>query len=280
MCTTGALRTDTGYFLFKNKDFGRARFEDRLVIEEDVFGIAGVETWAGTDPDLDRFSGFSLGANRHGLLCCDSNVRTVPGLNYDRLTEIALREGTDVRSGVAAVERAMGEDPYIWANLVMIDERQLATVEVRGQDLKATFHGEDRIARSNHHVELGATPEDDDTVTTLPRLRSATRRIRDAQRLADIFELQESHDHGESGICNHTSYDTVYSYVFERSNGDTTLHVTQGKPCQNPDRTALRLPLGSEWSPAAVTALLDAYPTRRSHSPAWPRRQVPGPTGG
>ena len=264
MCTTGALRTETGYFLFKNKDFGRTSFEDRLVVEEDVFGIAGVETWAGTDPDLDRFSGFSLGANRHGLLCCDSNVRTVPGLNYDRLTEIALREGTDVPSAVAAVERAMSRTPYVWANLVVIDQSELATVEVRGQQLKATFHPSDRIARSNHHVELGATPEDDDTVTTEPRLRSASRRIRGAQQLSAIFELQESHDDGGSGICNHTSYDTVYSYVFERRDDYTTLHVTQGKPCENPERLALRIPMGSEWSPEAVTALLDTYPSRRA----------------
>lgn len=265
MCTTGALRTQTGYLLFKNKDFGRACFDDLLVIEEDVFGIAGVETWAGTDPDLDRFSGFSLGANRHGLLCCDSNVRTVPGLNYDRLTEIALRQGADVRSGVAAVERAMSREPYVWGNLVMIDQTELATVEVRGQQLKATFHGADRMTRSNHHVELGATPQDDDTVTTGPRLRSAANRIGEARELSDIFELQESHDDGDSGICNHTSYDTVYSYVFERRHDSTTLHVTRGKPCENPHRLALRLPFGSEWSPAAVTALLDDYPTERSH---------------
>lgn len=266
MCTTGALRTKTGYFLFKNKDFGRPRFDDLLVIDEDVFGIAGVETWAGIDPALDRFSGFSLGANRHGLLCCDSNVQTVPGLNYDRLTEIALREGTDARSGVAAVKGAMSLRPYIWANLVIIDERELATVEVRGQEFRATFHAADRIARSNHHVELGATPEDDDTVTTAPRLRSATRRIREASQLSDIFELQESHDDGDSGICNHTSYDTVYSYVFERRDDATILHVTQGKPCENPQRLAVRVPFGSHWNPAAVADLWDAYPTRRTPS--------------
>ena len=263
MCTTGALRTETGYLLFKNKDFGRARFEDRLVTEEDVFGIAGVETWAGTDPDLDRFSGFSLGANRHGLLCCDSNVRTVPGLNYDRLTEIALREGTDVRSGVAAVERAMSREPYVWANLVLVDRADLATVEVRGQQIKATFHPTDRVARSNHHVELGSTPEDDDTVTSGPRLRAAARRLRDAGQLSDIFELQESHDQGDSGICNHTSYDTVYSYVFESRGASLHLHVTQGKPCRNPERKALRLPLGADWSPEAVEELRRAYPSSR-----------------
>ena len=109
MCTTGALRTGPDeYLIFKNKDFGRPSFEDRLVVEPDVFGVAGITTWAGTDPDLDEFSGFSIGANRHGLLVCDSNVRTLPDHdNYDRLVEIALREGHDVTSGVDAVRRAM-----------------------------------------------------------------------------------------------------------------------------------------------------------------------------
>lgn len=267
MCTTGALRTDTGYLLFKNKDFGRPNFEDLLVIEEDVFGIAGVETWAGTDPSQDRFSGFSLGANRHGLLVCDSNVRTVPGLNYDRLTEIALREGTDVASAVGAVKKAISRDRYVWGNLVLIDRSRLATVEIRGQKLRATIHRADRIARSNHHVELGATPDDDDTVTTDPRLRSATARMQKATRLSDIFRLQESHDHGDSGICNHTSYDTVYAYVFEHREDATHLHVTKGKPCQNPHRRELRLPFGREWNPAAVAALIDAYPSTRAMSP-------------
>lgn len=267
MCTTGALRTDTGYLLFKNKDFGREVFDDLLVIEEDVFGIAGVETWAGTDPDLDRFSGFSLGANRHGLLACDSNVRTVPGLNYDRLTEIALREGTDVASAVAAVERALSRDAYVWGNLVLIDRDRLATVEIRGQYLRASFHPADRIVRSNHHVELGATPDDDDTVTSAPRLRSATRRIQAAQHLSDIFALQESHDDGPSGICNHTSYDTVYAYVFERREDATYLHVTRGKPCRNPRRLELRLPFDAEWRPSTVAALMDDYPSTRATSP-------------
>ena len=162
----------------------------------------------------------------------------------------------------------MSREPYVWANLVMIDRADLATVEVRGQQIKATFHPTDRVARSNHHVEFGATPEDDDTVTTGPRLRAAVRRLRHARQLSDIFELQESHDDGESGICNHSSYDTVYSYVFESRGASILLHVTRGKPCRNPERKALRLPLGADWSPDAVEELQKAYPSERVPAPA------------
>ena len=140
MCTTGVLRIGDGdYLLFKNKDFGRTHFDDRLVTEQSVFGVQGVTTWAGTDPDLDQFSGFSIGANEHGLLCCDSNVRTLDGhANYDELTEIALREGRDVDSAVTAVQEAVESKPYLWANLIMIDSAGAAAVEVRSDRVEAT----------------------------------------------------------------------------------------------------------------------------------------------
>ena len=125
MCTTGVLRLADGtHVLFKNKDFGRRHLDDRLIVERDVFGVLGMTTWAGVDPSLDEFSGLSIGANRHGLLCCDSNVLTKDGLeNYDVMTEVALREGTDVRSAAAAVERACARRETSWGNLVMIDSR-------------------------------------------------------------------------------------------------------------------------------------------------------------
>ena len=170
MCTTGVLRIGAGdYLLFKNKDFGRTHFDDRLVTEPDVFGVRGVSTWAGTDPDLDQFSGFSIGANQHGLLCCDSNVRTLEGhANYDELTEIALRQGRDVDSAVAAVGEAVAARPYLWANLIMIDATAAAAVEVRGDHTEVTaLTGP--AARSNHHIELEPHPDDDDTVTTQKR---------------------------------------------------------------------------------------------------------------
>ena len=97
MCTTGLLRMGDGdYLLFKNKDFRRCRFDDVLVIESEVFGVAGISTWAGSNPDEDEFSGFSIGANDSGVLACDSNVRTLDGhANYDELVEIALRRGSN-----------------------------------------------------------------------------------------------------------------------------------------------------------------------------------------
>jgi hypothetical protein len=268
MCTTGALRLGPGdYLIFKNKDFGRPSFEDRIVSEPAVFGVAGITTWFGTDPDRDDFSGFSIGANEHGLLVCDSNVRTLPDHeNYDRLVEIALREGHDVASGVEAVRHALSARPYLWANLVLVDGSSIAAVDVRGQQSEVTTGG-DRIARSNHHVVLGAHEHDDDTVTSERRLASAAARVEEASSIDDIFALQASHDHGDTGVCNHALYDTVYSYVIRYLSGRTELSVIKGHPCQAAERVELTIPFGSSWTPEAAEAFRDRYPSERAAAP-------------
>lgn len=266
MCTTGALRLGPDeYLLFKNKDFGRASFDDRLVVEPEVFGVEGITTWLGDDPDKDEFSGFSVGANDRGLLVCDSNVRTLPDhANYDCLVETALRQGGDVEGGIEAVREATAEQPYLWANLVLIDSERIAAVDVRGQAIEVTY-ADERIARSNHHVVFGAHPDDDDTVTSARRLESATARLAAAESIDDVFALQASHDDDATGVCNHSIYDTVYSYVLRRRGDLTELHVSNGHPCET-ERSELVVPVGASWPLHA--AFRAGYPSRRAVSPA------------
>lgn len=268
MCTTGMLRLgDDDYILFKNKDFGRAHFDDRLVVESEVFGVEGITTWAGSAPELDRFSGFSIGANQDGLLCCDSNVRTLEDhASYDDLVEIALTEGTDVASAVGAVRRAVATRPYSWGNLMMVDSSSQAAVEVRGQQV-VVVQADGPTARTNHHTKLGVHPDDDDRTTTEKRLASAQRCVEAASSLADVLTLLETHDDGDTGICNHALYETVYSYVLHHQRGTTTLYVSQGHPCEKPQRLELALPLGKGWSPAAEVRFRAAYPSEHSTIP-------------
>lgn len=269
MCTTGALRLgDDDYVLFKNKDFGRTHFNDRLVVERGIFGVEGITTWAGSNPELDRFSGFSIGANEHGLLCCDSNVQTLDDhANYDDLVEIALREGTDVASAVEAVRCAVAEQPYLWGNLIMVDTSSQAAVEVRGQQV-AVLLLNGPTARTNHHPRLGVHPNNDDRTTSETRLASAQRYVEKASSLKDVFALLRKHDDGDTGICSHALYQTVYSYVLRRRAGTTTLHVTQGHPCEEPQQFELELPLGEGWTPTTEASFRSAYPSTRSAIPA------------
>jgi hypothetical protein len=270
MCTIGAARfPDGSYALFKNKDFGRPHFDDRVTLEPEVFGVAGVATWAGTDPAADEFSGFSFGANTHGLLCCDANVRTIPGhTNYDDLVEIALRKGTDLPTAIQAVNDAVRRTPYHWANLVMIDGEHAAIVEIRGDRTHALTEGLP-IVRTNHHVTLGATPQDDNTTTSLPRLASAGNRVAAIESSDGIFDLLRSHDEGNAAICSHGAHQTVYCYILRRAAEQTTLSVVQGTPCAGVQPEPMLVPIGSDWSRAGVDRFRSGYPSE----------QVPDPIG-
>jgi hypothetical protein len=263
MCTTGLLRIGEGdYLLFKNKDFGRRRFDDVLVVESDVFGVAGITTWAGSDPDLDQFSGFSIGANDTGVLACDSNVRTLDGhANYDELVEIALRRGTDAASCADAVREAVARRPYMWGNLMLIDSTDQVAIEVRGNTVDVQTLG-GPTARTNHHLVLGDQSHNDDTSTSLARLAAAEYRVATATTLDDVFALLGSHDDGDTGICNHSAHETVYSYVLRRRHGQTTLYVSQGKPCEGAAYKEIGLPLGADWSADTAAVLRSAYPSQ------------------
>lgn len=262
MCTTGVVRfADGSYALFKNKDFGRTHLDDRLWLDRDLFGVLGMTTWAGDDPEKDEYSGFSVGANAAGLLVCDSNVVTLDGLvNYDVMTEVALREGTDVRSAAEAVRRACAEHETSWGNLVMIDGSEAASVEIRGKET-CIVPLDGPSARSNHHVVLGHHELQADTATTDKRLASAQRQVSAARTIDDLFHLLESHDDGATGVCNHTDLNTVYSYVLHRSSDRTVLHVLQGHPCAGAGRTAVAIPFGGEFSTAAAEGFLRDYPS-------------------
>jgi len=266
VCTTGALHLDGGdYLLFKNKDFGRQNFDDSVFINQDVFGVKGLTTWANTDSSSDQYSGFSIGANRHGLLCADSNVREEPprGTNYDVLTEIALTEGTDVETAVEAIQDALSVESYWCANLILVDPSVVAVVEIKGSELHCSHHP-GRATRTNHHVHFGASVSDHDVATSADRFNWSSRRLSQASGLFDVLELQESHDGDQTGICNHSSYQTVYSYVLIRTIEGIRLLVKQGHPCGNGLTQNLLLPLGESWSRKETEAFVAAFPSTQS----------------
>ena len=279
MCTTGVLRLDNGsYALFKNKDFGRVHLDDRVWLDADVFGVLGMTTWTGDDPALDEYSGFSIAANSYGLLCCDSNVVTLDGhVNYDVMTEVAVREGTDVASAVEAVRSACRQAPVSWGNLVMIDATTAASVEIRGTEVAVVPLGR-AAARSNHHLSLGRHELQQDHDTTELRLAAAQRRVEEAATLGDVFELQTAHDDGDTGICNHADLATVYSYVLQCRADTTTLHVLQGRPCSDAPRVSIDIPFGAASDRDAIGRFLGAYPTaiKQNAAGAWPGEQQRG----
>jgi len=234
MCTTGAkiLRQGHEFVLFKNRDFKRQQFDDRVYLSGTAFGALGLETWDGADPDADRFSGFSIGFNRH-LVCCDSNVQTIPnGENYDRLVQAIVENCTTIEEAVECVSDLVRRQSYCWANMLVATPDGLAAFEVRDRRVEVERQPM-IIARANHHVCLGARPNDNDTSTTQFRYQSALAGLETVKNIATLFALLRSHDPDpQHSICNHGLYDTVYSYIVHFNDGETTFYVLQGHPCE------------------------------------------------
>ena len=259
MCTTGAkiLRPGREFVLFKNRDFRRAHFDDKFDLTNQAFGVLGLETWDGNNPELDRFSGYSIGFNPH-LACCDSNVRTVKGGdNYDKLAQAVVEHCATIDEAVARVRHMVSERRYCWANMVVATPDGVAALEVRADHVEVGRNPVS-IARANHHVCLGAAPQDDDTVTTGFRYQTALEGLKTAGSLDDIFGILRTHHPTDGyGVCNHGLYDTVYSYVVHWNKGETALYALQGHPCEGGEYVKVPVQLGQPND-------LSRYPSRRT----------------
>ncbi|MCD6360031.1 MAG: hypothetical protein J7M38_04140 [Armatimonadetes bacterium] len=258
-CTIGAKILEPGreFVLFKNKDFPRERFTDQLVIEPTLFGVRGLHIPAVDPGDRDILSGFSIGVNDRGVCACNSHVRSVEGgANYDDLTEAAVRDTAGVSEAMTAVREGAGAKEWNWANIIVAAPDGIGIVEIAG-DTSAEV-GAEAVARANSHLlaHAGAPAGD-----PCPRARAMREMLDAAGCVEDIMTALRWHDPvgGDHDICGHNrggKINTVYSYILHWRDGEMTLHVCQGHPCEV-DYVAipLRFPLDA----AAVTAV---YPAR------------------
>ena len=256
MCTIGAKILDPGreFLLFKNRDFTRVHFDDRVRLSNTVFGVLGLETWDGIDPASDRYSGFSIGFNAH-LTCCDSNVRMMPdSASYDRLVELVVENCTTVEEAVLCVRDQVRESRFSWSNLLVATPEGVAALEIRDRHVEVE-RSPVLVARANHHVCLGPNSDDDDRTTTQQRYRTARQGLEAAEALEDVFPLLRSHMPDlQHGLCNHSHYNTVYSYVIHWKDGAITFYVHQGHPCDRAVYARLPITPGEDVS-------LSTYPS-------------------
>lgn len=262
MCTTGAIiLSDDEYLLFKNKDFARPKYNDRIVSNRDFFGPRGLETFNDASGKADVHSGLSCGTNRHGLMVGVNHVKkTVPEhASYDILVEMLLSEATDVQSAKQLLEEFIAHQPCWWGNLVMTDGKTVAAVEVREQEMQVDENAR-RIIRTNHQILFGEQESPDGIKCSAKRFFSADLRLSIIDSLDEIFAMLVAHDNGAFGICNHQkTMNTVYSYVMHRNPDRTRIFVCQGNPCKS-KRATMRIPLGKSWSPEAAKKFIGRFP--------------------
>lgn len=262
MCTIGAIILgEEEYLLFKNKDFARPKFNDRIVSNKDWFGPQGLETFSQDPSTPDVYSGLSIGANKHGLLACVNHVKiTDPEhANYDILVELVLSEARDVESAKQAIEEYLANQACWWGNVVLTDGKSVAAVEVRDQEMRVE-ENDSRIVRANHQPMFGEKASSDGIKCSDKRFFSADLRVGIIDSTEEVFEMLSAHDDGRTGICNHRKeLSTVYSYVLHKNPDRTRIYLSQGQPCKSP-RATMRVPLGKSWSPEAVKKFIARYP--------------------
>jgi hypothetical protein len=123
----------------------------------------------------------------------------------------------------------------------VVSPQEIAALEVRDNRVEVD-RSSAYLARANHHVCLGATPDDDDTTTTFFRYHAAFDGLASITALGDVFPLLWSHQPDpQHSVCNHGLYNTVYSYVVHWKDGEFTLFVHQGHPCDG--RAYVKLPV-------------------------------------
>jgi len=234
-CTIGAkiLSLGSEFLLFKNKDFRRKDFDDRLVIRRELFAVRGARSWDEKSVDVDFFSGFSIGVNSSGLACCDSNVEMKPGAkNYDILTQEIVEKCRSVDDAVDVVEKAFLGQRYSWGNIVVATKNEVAAFQVA--DCVKVFRDSIQTVRTNHHIEHGRRPILYNKSTgSIERYEVAKRLLEKVEDVDGVFEMLRSHEHGLStfSICSHGRFNTIYGYVVHFKNDRVVFYVCRGNPC-------------------------------------------------
>jgi len=263
MCTTGALRfSQNDYCLFKNKDFSLGEIKDKLVYNADFFGIRGIENFGSAKGAVPIYSGLSIGVNKHGLICGDTNVKITDSKsqNYDCLVEIALKKGNTIASALLAIEDSLKFTPSWWGNIVLTDGLEFITAEIRGQELKVRRESH-HIVITNHQPSFADEKSPIGESTSSQRLKSAKKRLDKACEMKDVFDLQKSHDYGKTGICNHTEIETIRAYLIACQAGQIKLFLTDGHPCRSDVPDGLPLFFGLDWTEEKALLLCNALPS-------------------
>ncbi len=240
MCTIGGIHiAQDEYILFKNKDFSRSSFEDRIISNQNIWGPEGLETFA-EDPKIDDvYSGFSIGANKYGLFAADAhvNITSDKANNYDILVQIALEQGKDIETALTALQSYTKQNESWWGNIVLVDASGAVALEVRGKTLRIE-RSTSKIHRTNHqHLHGPDNGLENNNSSSYGRFEWARNHLEDAKSIIDLKKMLASHNTKLSngtptGICNHTYSQTVCSYLLHYKAGKIILHHLTGFPCQ------------------------------------------------
>ena len=208
MCTTGAVKIDESFVLFKNRDpVIPMKANDR----PNVF--AGKVKRLLVSNEEGSYSGL----NEHGVGIVCSFVNLIPGdmVEYARIFLNTLPDLLDTNSLKDTMDKLKKMNKKFAANYVVADEKECYFVEYL-PDQKEIRKVEDRVIRTNH---FSCNPLDKRTPESFPwnfkRYERANELIKNVKSIGGLKKLLSDHqDYPEYSICNHGSYaPTGSSYI-------------------------------------------------------------------
>ncbi len=254
-CTIGAKKLPGRLYLFKNRDLIYDDFKDRVIFDDRLFAITGIDIGEGVE------RGVSLGVNSAGLAVCSSSVLINEGAVYDILLEEILRDADTIEESENIVRKAVeaGQE-YQWCNFVLGSIDEVGVIELMS-DAYHLERDDTYVVRANHHLKLptaidvnNASAEEREAcgslTTSQERRQIASKMVVQATALQDFISIVSSHSksRGFDSICRHRDAlvssgeylgETSYSYIVEilqldEGLSDITIHVAKGNPCSHP----------------------------------------------
>ncbi|MFW9849073.1 MAG: hypothetical protein ACFFF4_08030 [Candidatus Thorarchaeota archaeon] len=254
-CTIGAKKLPGRLYLFKNRDLIYDDFKDRVIFDDRLFAITGIDIGEGVE------RGVSLGVNSAGLAACSSSVLINEGAAYDILLEEILRDADTIEEAENIVRKALeaGEE-YQWCNFILGSIDEVGVIELMSDEYHLE-RDDTYVVRANHHLKLptaivvnNASAEEREAcgslTTSQERRQIASKMVVQATALQDFISIVSSHSEsrGFDSICRHRDAlvssreylgETSYSYIVEMLQldegfSDITFHVTRGNPCSHP----------------------------------------------
>ncbi len=253
-CTAGAKIIGNRYYLLKNRDLIWGGFRNSVVVDKEVFFVAGVNVSDGNP------CGASFGFNRYGLSGCNTTVLVTSQKPYDTLLERVLREAKTIDEAFELVRDDLNNgNLYQWCNFILASPNRVGVIEIG--DGEAVLETDSRmITRTNHHLILptadilrNASASEREAggplVSSQSRRQEAAKLLAEAASFIDMTQILSTHSEGRGfdSICRHRSPtprsnpylgETVYSYVAEISSIDSEsfefrIKVAAGNPCTN-----------------------------------------------
>lgn len=224
MCTTGAVKINGNFVLFKNRDPVKPmEANDKPNIFEGKIRRLIVSNKEGS----------YAGLNEHGVGIVCSFVRVLEGdeVKQARTFLNILPQILETKTLKQTIDKIRDMDKFFSANFIVADPKECLFIEYT-PNKKAIKEVKNKIIKTNHFSVLEDKRKPKDFPWNFKRYERANHLIKEVETIKDIKKLLSDHkDYPKYSICNHGDFaPTGSSYILDLKN-KKIFHCLE-KPCK------------------------------------------------